>query len=414
MMQAETIFYVILWFLIGEFLLMKYIGYLNTTNWSDVIPSELKGIYDAKKYKESQKYEKEKYSFGIISSTFSFILLIIALLFWFFWALDAYVRDIVSSELWVSLMFFFVLMVLQMLINIPFDYYATFNIEEKFWFNKSTKKLFFIDMCKWLFLTILMWGILLSIIISLYNTLWEYFWIWAWAIMTAFSIFMMAFYSSIIVPLFNKQTLLEDGELKDAIKAFSKKVGFKLDNIYVIDGSKRSSKANAYFSGFWKKKRIVLYDTLIHDLTTDEIVSVLAHEIGHSKKRHTIQMLIFSIVQTWFLLYILSLSLSIPVISYALWAVTPSFHMGVLAFSILFTPISIVLGVLWNILSRKNEYEADAYASHYYWPEALQSALKKLSVSNLSNLNPHPVYEFFHYSHPTVLKRLKAMENFKK
>lgn len=221
---------------------------------------------------------------------------------------------------------------------------------------------------------------------------------------------MMMFYSSLIVPLFNKQTPLEDGELKTAINAFAQKVGFTLTDIYVIDGSKRSSKANAYFSGFGPKKRIVLFDTLIADLTTQELVAVLAHEIGHYKKKHTLQMLAMSIIQTGIILFILSLALKVPEVSYALGTPVQSFHLGVIAFAFLFTPLSIVFGMLGNILSRKNEYEADAYAKKHYSGEALQSALIKLSRNNLSNLRPHPAYEFFYYSHPTVLKRLSALK----
>lgn len=236
------------------------------------------------------------------------------------------------------------------------------------------------------------------------------FWLYASVLMIAFSIFMMTFYSTLIVPIFNKQTPLEDGELRDEIQKFSKKVGFKLDNIYVIDGSKRSSKANAYFSGLGSAKRIVLYDTLIKDLEVKELVGVLAHEIGHYKKKHTLQMLAFSIIQTVFMMFLLGLALSVPQISQALGAQTASFHVGVIAFGILFTPISIILGIFGAILSRKNEYEADAYAKQNYDAKYLRSALIKLSKNNLSNLQPHPAYEFVHYSHPTTLKRLEALK----
>ena len=222
------------------------------------------------------------------------------------------------------------------------------------------------------------------------------------------------FYSTFIVPLFNKQTPLEDGALKTAIQNFAQKVGFKLDNIYVIDGSKRSSKANAYFAGIGPKKRIVLYDTLIADLSINELVAVLAHEIGHYKRKHTLQMFAFSFLQTGFMLYILSFALSYEPISLALGAEQGSFHIGILAFGILFTPLSIVLGIAGNMLSRRNEYQADEFAGKYSDSQDLSNALKKLSINNLSNLRPHPVYEFFHYSHPTVLKRLQVLKNIKK
>jgi STE24 endopeptidase len=229
-----------------------------------------------------------------------------------------------------------------------------------------------------------------------------------------FSIFMMMFYSSLIVPIFNKQTPLEKWELRDAIEEFAKKVWFKLDNIFVIDGSKRSSKANAYFSWFWPKKRIVLYDTLINDLDINELVWVLAHEIWHYKKKHTFYMLTFSIIQTGFMLYIFWLALNISEVSLSLWATKSSFHIASIAFWILFTPISMVLWFAWNILSRRNEYEADKFAWINFEPKHLKNALIKLSRKNLSNLRPHPIYELFNYSHPTVLKRLKALEQIEK
>jgi len=188
----------------------------------------------------------------------------------------------------------------------------------------------------------------------------------------------------------------------------------KLDNIFVIDWSKRSSKSNAYFSWFWPKKRIVLYDTLINDLTKNELVAVLAHEIWHYKKKHTFQMFAFSIIQTWIMFYILGLTLTYPEVSFALWANQSDFALWLLAFAILFTPISIIFWLLWNILSRKNEYEADKFAWKHYKSNKLKSALIKLSINNLSNLRPHPAYEFFNYSHPTVLKRLKALDKIKK
>ena len=233
---------------------------------------------------------------------------------------------------------------------------------------------------------------------------------YAWGITTAFSLFMMMFYSSLIVPLFNKQTPLEAGELRDAIEGFAQKVGFTGTDIYVIDGSKRSSKANAYFSGFGPKKRIVLFDTLIKDLSTQELVAVLAHEIGHYKRKHTLQMFALSTVQTGLIFFIFALALKIPEVSYALGGEVQSFHLGSVAFGILFTPISMIFGMSSSVFSRKNEYEADDYARQNYSGEHLQNALIKLSRNNLSNLRPHPAYEFFYYSHPTVLKRLAALK----
>ena len=413
-MRAETIFYIILWLFIFEFVLTKSIAYLNTLHWSYRLPKEAEGIYDKEKYSTSMKYERTKYSFSTLSWVFSFFILFFVLVFWGFWYLDWFVRQFSESDILLSLYFFGIIVFLQTLISLPFSYYSTFVIEEKFWFNKMTKKIFFTDFIKSLLLTALIWWLLLALIVWVYSISGNMFWIYTWIIITFFSVFMMMFYSSVIVPLFNKQTPLEKWKLRDEIEKFALKVGFKLDNIFVIDGSKRSSKANAYFSGFGHKKRIVLYDTLIKDLTITELVWVLAHEIGHYKRKHTLQMLAFSTVQTWFMLFIFSIALKYNQVSQALWAETGSFWVAAVAFGILFTPISIVLWLLWNVLSRRNEYQADEFAGQNYDAKKLRSALIKLSRNNLSNLTPHPLYEFFHYSHPTVLKRLEALGNISK
>ena len=411
-MTPQTILYIIIAILIFEFALTKFVDYLNTLNWSDKLPDEAKWIYDEEKYKKQQAYEKTNHTFSNINSIFSFVIMFVFLVLWGFWWLDSIVRSWTENYILMWLYFFWIITLVQSIISLPFSYYHTFVIEEKFWFNKMTKKLFFTDTIKSLVLTVIIGWAILWFIIWLYTLSKTNFWIYAWIFMTVFSVFMMMFYSSLIVPLFNKQTPLEDWELKTAINDFAKKVWFKIDNIFVIDWSKRSSKANAYFSGFWPKKRIVLYDTLINDLSTKELVWVLAHEIWHYKKKHTFQMLIFSILQTWFMLFILWLALNIPEISQALWTseTQSSFWLWAIAFWILFTPISIFLWIFWNILSRKNEYEADNFAKENYDAKYLVWALKKLSKNNLSNLKPHKVYEFFHYSHPTVLKRIEVLE----
>lgn len=408
-MNPENILYIIIWLLIFEFVLTKFLAYLNTRNWSDTLPEELSEIYDEEKYKKSQKYEKEKYVFSIFSGTFSFAVMLVVVVFWGFGILDSLVSDWTSSAILQALYFFGIIILVQTIISLPFSYYSHFVIEEKYGFNKMTPKLFWGDTLKSLVLTAIIGGVILSLVVSIYALFSEYFWILAWFLLTGFSVFFMMFYSTLIVPLFNKQTPLEDGELRQAIQAFAKKVGFQLDNIYLMDGSKRSSKGNAYFSGFGPKKRIVLFDTLVQDMTTEEIVAVLAHEIGHYKHKHTLQMLAFSIIQTGVMMYILWLSLGYAEISESLGAVHGSFHVGIIAFAILFTPISIILGLAGNVLSRKNEYEADAYSRANYNAEELKSALKKLSRNNLSNLRPHPAYEFFYYSHPSVLRRLDAL-----
>jgi len=413
-MSSEIIFYIIIGLFVWEFIFSKTLDYLNTKNWSDKVPEELSEIYDQKKYSKSMEYEKTKYNFWSITWVISFVIMFLILVFGGFGWLDNLVRWFTDNYILRGLYFFWIITIFQTFIGIFTGYYSTFVIEEKFGFNKMTKKLFFIDIIKSFVLSLIIGWLLLWLIIWIYQISGDNFWLYTWWVVTFFSVFMMMFYSSVIVPIFNKQTPLEEGELRTAIQEFATKVGFKLDNIYVIDWSKRSSKANAYFSGFGPKKRIVLYDTLIKDLETEELVWVLAHEIGHYKRKHTFQMLAFSIIQTWLMLFILWIALKYPEVSQALWADEWSFWVWIIAFGILFTPISIVLWLFWNIMSRKNEYEADEFAGINYNPEKLKSALIKLSRNNLSNLRPHPAYEYFHYSHPTVLKRLKALSNIKK
>ncbi len=409
-MSVETIFYIIIGLTVAEFIFTKILSYLNTLNWSNKLPKEVEWIYDEKKYKKSQQYEKAKFKFGTLWSIFSFIVMLGVLVFGGFGWLDSFVRSYSENPIYMALMFFGIISLIQTIVSLPSSYYSTFVIEEKFGFNKMSRKLFFLDTLKNLLLSAVVGGILLSAIVYIYMLAGDMFWIYASILIVWFSVFMMMFYSTLIVPIFNKQTPLEKWELRDEIEKFAKKVWFKLDNIFVIDGSKRSSKANAYFSGIGSSKRIVLYDTLIKDLEVKELVAVLAHEIGHYKKKHTMQMLALSIVQTLFMMYLLGLALSLPEISQALWSQASSFHVWVIAFWILLTPVSIILGIFSSMLSRKNEYEADAYAKQNYKAKYLQSALIKLSKNNLSNLRPHSAYEFVYYSHPTTLKRLAALK----
>jgi STE24 endopeptidase len=409
----EILFWIIIAILVLDFLFEKYLDYLNTTKWSDTLPEEVKGIYDEEKYKRQQAYTRENHRFGLLTSSFSMALTLAMFLFYGFALVDGWVWDITSSAILAALLFFGVLMFASDLLTLPFSVYDTFKIEQKYGFNTTTPKTFIFDKLKGWAVSAIIGGGLLALIIFIYQRTGDLFWVYAWIVVSAFSIFMAMFYSNLIVPLFNKQTLLEDGELRDAISAFSAKVGFKLDNIYVIDGSKRSTKANAYFTGLGAKKRIVLYDTLIKDLSTEEIVAVLAHEIGHNKKKHVIQGLLIGLVQTGIVLFIFGLLIDSPALSRALGVKEPNFHIGLVAFGVLYSPISFFTGIFMNMLSRKNEYEADRFAAENYKPEALGSALKKLSVNNLSNLTPHSWYVFFHHSHPTLLQRLAHLKTFK-
>lgn len=408
----ETLFWIIIGILIADFLFEKYLDYLNTTRWSDKLPIALAGIYDEEKYKKQQAYERENHRFGMISGTFSFAVTLAMFLFAGFAFVDALAWGVTANAILAALFFFGIIMFASDILHTPFEVYDTFVIEEKFGFNKTTVKTFVFDKLKGWLLGAVIGGGLMAVIILIWQKTQMLFWIYAWLVVSAFSVFMVLFYSNLIVPLFNKQTPLQEGELRDAIQQFAGKVGFKLDNIFVIDGSKRSTKANAYFTGFGAKKRIVLYDTLINEMETDEIVAVLAHEIGHYKKKHVLQGLVISLLQTGVLLFVFSLFVGSPVLSKALRVENPNFHIGLVAFGILYTPFSFVLGIFMNLLSRKNEYQADAFAAQNFNPGSLASALKKLSVKNLSNLTPHPLYVFFHYSHPTLLQRLEHLNKF--
>lgn len=405
-----VIFRVIIAILIFDFILERILDYLNTTRWSDKLPDEVKGIYDEEKYRKQQAYSKVNHRFGMLTSSFSFLLIMLMLFFGGFALINNWAVSVSENPIWSALFFFGILLLASDILTTPFDLYSTFVIEEKFGFNKTTAKTYILDKLKGWLLGAIIGGGLMALIIWIYTKTGNSFWLWVWLVVSAFSIFMAMFYSSLIVPLFNKQTPLEDGELKTAINEFASKVGFKLDNIFVIDGSKRSTKANAYFTGLGSKKRIVLYDTLIKDMEIPELVAVLAHEIGHYKKKHIIWSLILGILQTGLMLYIFSLVIDSPELSQALGVDKAYFHIGLITFGILYSPLSSIIGIAMNLFSRKNEYEADAFAAENYSAEPLATALKKLSVNNLSNLRPHPAYVFVHYSHPTLLQRLKALK----
>jgi STE24 endopeptidase len=410
MENSILIFIVVI--LVADYGLDRIMDYLNASRWSNKLPKELSGIYDEEKYRKSQDYARINMRLGIFTSSLSFMLILGMLLFNGFGYLDAFVSSQTGNEVLAALLFFGILGLASDIISTPFDLYDTFVVEERFGFNRTTMGTYITDKIKGWLLALVLGGGLLAIFVWFYSTMGNWFWLVAWGFFLVFSVFMSMFYSTLIVPLFNKQTPLPEGGLRSAIEAFSKKAGFRLDNIFVIDGSKRSTKANAYFSGLGPKKRIVLFDTLIKDHTTDELVAVLAHEIGHYKKRHTLKGMVISALHTGIMLYLLGLFINRPELSMALGANEPSFHMGILAFGLLYAPVSLLLGLLGNHISRRHEYEADAFAAKNFSPEPLQEALKKLSVNNLSNLRPHPAYVFLHYSHPPLLKRLSHLERF--
>ena len=408
-MNSTSLFYLIGFILIAKFVIDTVLDYLNAKKFKDPIPMELADVYDEAAYSKSQLYKRTNYSFGLLSSLFSLLLTLGFLWFGGFEWVDAFVRGITTEPVTMALLFFGLIILGSDLIMLPFSYYRTFVIEEKFGFNKSSRKLFFLDKIKgWGMLAFLGGGILAGII-WFFEWAGTSFWLYAWGLIALFSIVMNLFYSRLIVPLFNKQTPLEDGPLKDKIQGYAKKVGFELKNIFVIDGSKRTTKANAYFSGFGKEKRVTLYDTLIKELNENEIVAVLAHEVGHYKKNHIVVNLTTSILVTGITLYLLSLFVNNPEVAMAIGVKIPSFHAALIGFGILYSPISELTGLAMNYLSRKFEYEADNYAKETYEATPLISSLKKLSRNSLSNLTPHPTYVFMHYSHPPLIDRVRNL-----
>ena len=417
-MTSEVWFLIIISLVIFNYLFSNILDYLNHKNWKDEIPKELKDFYDKKKYKQAKLYALSKNKIGLLSSTISFLLVVSLLVFNGYGYIDKYVNSFslnlfLPFEINISFIqsgfFFLILFTLNSIISIPFSYYNTFVIEENFGFNKTTKSTFFFDIIKSSILSILIGGALLFLALYLYNNLNDGFWLYLWIGLSLLIVFINMFYADLIVPIFNKLTPLENGELRKKIETYSKEVGYLLKNIYVIDGSKRSTKANAFFSGLGPRKTIALYDTLIEKHTENELVAVLAHEVGHYKKKHVFSGLLMSIIQIGIMTFFFELCLKLPEISLALGGSDISFHLGLIGFSIIFSPISMMSGILMNYISRKNEFEADSYAKETFNGEDLSLALKKLSVDSLSNIYPHPLYVFFHYSHPPLIQRLRAL-----
>jgi len=406
--------YIIIAILLLDFFVERGLAYLNAKNVKSELPDKLKDLYNADEYAKQQDYFKANQKFGIISSTFSLVLILLMFVIGGFAFVNNFAASVTQCPILVSLIFFGILFFLNDIVSTPFEIYDHFVIEQRFGFNKLTPKIFVGDKLKGWALTVLIGGGLLALIEQIYFWAGDMFWLLAWILVGVFSIFITMFYSNLIVPLFNKQTKLEDGELRTEIEKFAAKAGFKLNNIFVIDGSKRSTKANAYFSGLGAKKRIVLFDTLIQDLTTEEIVAVLAHEVGHYKKKHTLYSLFLTLANSLIMLYLLGLFLNSDALAQAFGVDKACFHLNVLAFGLLYTPVSMLLGIGLNVFMRHNEYQADAYAAQYGLGEPLISGLKKLSVKSLSNLQPHPSYVFFYYSHPTLLQRMEAIRNGRK
>jgi STE24 endopeptidase len=406
----NTIFFLILIIPVTGFLIERYLNHLNSTMWSDTLPEKLKGICDEQEYRKTQLYQKDNNRLSFWSSSFNLAVILAAIAAGGFAVIDSLARALSMNTVIISLIFFGIIGFVSDVINIPFSCFDTFVIEKKYGFNTMTIRTFITDHIKSWFIALLIGIPVLGLITWFYYETGKNFWLYAWGLITMFSVFINLFYSELIVPLFNRQTPLQEGSLRTQIESFAQKTGFKLKNIYIIDGSKRSTKANAYFSGFGPKKRIVLFDTLLKELTEEEIVAVLAHEIGHYKKKHVLVTLLFSVILTGLMLFLFSLVVSSPVLSQAIGSKNPSFHLGLIVFGILYSPLSLLIGLLTNYISRNNEYAADRFVKDNFRPEILAAALKKLSVKNLSNMMPHPAYVFFHYSHPPLLNRLEKLE----
>jgi len=383
---------------------------LNLNALSKDLPDEFEDVYDEETYAKSQEYTRVNTKFGFITGTFDLLLL---LAFWFaggFNWLDQWARSFEFSVIGTGLIFIGVLVLAKMIISMPFSLYSTFVIEERFGFNKTDAKTFAADRLKGLTLSVLIGGPLLAGIIAFFEYGGAWAWLYAWLAVTAFSLIMQYVAPTWIMPLFNKFEPLEDGELRQAIEAYADKVDFPLQGIYVMDGSKRSSKSNAFFTGFGKNKRIALFDTLIDNHTTEELVAVLAHEIGHYKKKHIVKNMTISILHTGIMFVLLSIFLQVPALFDAFFMDEMSVYAGLLFFGLLYSPVETILGIFMQMMSRKHEYEADRFAAKTIdKPEEMVNVLKKLSKDNLSNLTPHPVTVFLNYSHPPALKRIESI-----
>ena len=408
-MTSETWLYLIIGLVVFNYLFSTVLDFVNAKNWRTEIPPIMKDYYNKEKYVKAKNYSKEKGRVSLISSTISSSITILFLASGGYGWLNNTISNYYEIPFLKSGFFFLTLFILSDVISIPFSCFNTFVIEEKYGFNKMTVKTFVMDKIKGYLLTIIVGGLLLFGAIYLVSILEKGFWIWLWISLSLLMVFVNMFYADLIVPIFNKLTPLETGSLRDNIESYTKKIGYSLKNIYIIDGSKRSSKANAFFSGLGPRKTIALYDTLVNNHTEEELVAVLAHEVGHYKKKHVLTSLFLSIFQLGLMCFLLEICLKVGEISQALGGEEIEFHLGLIAFGILYSPLGTILSILMNLNSRRNEFEADAFAKETYDGVALATALKNLSVDSLSNLYPHPFYIFIHYSHPPLLKRLKAL-----
>ena len=407
--MAQALYILVIVFVLAEYVWSAVLTFLNIKASRRPIPDLLTDLYDETQYRKQQAYAMTNRKFSLISGLVSTLVTLAIFAFGGFARFDAAARSVSASPVVQALVFWGIFYLISWVISIPFDLYRTFVIEQRFGFNRTTPKLFVTDTVKSLLMNLLILGAVLALCVWIYTLTPRWFWLIAWGAVTLFSLFMQYFYSQLIVPLFNKQTPLPEGELRDAIEAFADRVGFRLDNIFVIDSSKRSSKSNAYFTGFGRKKRVVLYDTLQEQLTTEEIVGVLAHEIGHYKHHHIILSSLEGFATNLLMFWLFSLFIGSSALAAAAGCAEPSFHVNLAVFSLIYTPLSLLLDLVTNVISRRHERQADAFARAHGYGPAEASALKKMSAKSLANLTPHPVVVFTEYSHPTLYERVKSL-----
>lgn len=401
-------------FILGALVLDYVVGLaatvLNLKSLDQKLPLAFANFFDDEAYAKSQEYTRTKTRFDVLAGSFGLGTL---LLFWFlggFALVDNWTRAVGFGPIITGILFIMILLMGQSLLSLPFSIYSTFRIESRFGFNKTTPRTFVLDRVKGLGLGIVIGGPILGAVIAFFSYAGPLGWLYCWILITAFSITMQYLAPTLIMPLFNKFEPLAEGELRNRILSYADRVEFPLRNVFVMDGSKRSSKGNAFFTGFGRNKRVVLLDTLVDRHDEEEIVAVIAHEVGHYKKRHIIQGLVMSILHTGFTLFLLSLVLSSPALFEAFFVTQPSVHAGLVFFGLLFSPVELALSVAVNALSRKNEFEADHFAVTTTGDrQALAEGLKRLSKDSLSNLTPHPFYVWLHYSHPPLARRISAI-----
>ena len=403
-------FTAIIGIILFEYILSFIVRTLNLGALDSKLPSEFLDTFDNNKYRESQEYTRTNSRFAYVTSTFSLIIGLWFILSGFYNTVDLYARSFGYSEIITGLCFFAVLTVINDLISLPLSIYGTFVIEEKYGFNKTTYLTFFTDKLKQYLLMIVIGGPVLYVIIYFFESFGPDAWLYVWGFLTLFSIVMQPIFNNFIAPMFNKFTPLEEGPLLDRIEEYLKKVEFPVKKLEVVDGSRRSAHSNAYFSGFGKNKRIALFDTLIDQMDDDEIIAIIAHEVGHYKLKHIHSGIVLSALQSGLMLFILSLFLMNTDLFAVFQMENLSIYASMLFFSMLYTPISLISGVLFMVISRHNEFSADKYSSDTAgMPNVLISGLKKMSKENLSNLTPHWLNVFLNYSHPPVLDRIKAL-----